>query len=389
MSSRRNHRLDAAIQEYLLWLIDQNYSSSTWSGYQRLLARFSVFVEQQAIGWEQIFTLQTVESFANHCRDRRLYTVVRGLARYLHSQGKIPRPLTDLSDRLPEVYEGYLRHFAATRPASHSKLPGIRRLLGELHTHLSREDTALSAVSIEQIDGVLAANTAGLQPDTRQIRRSWLRGFLRYLYQIEVLPKDLAKLVIGARQYSDAKPPKFLRPEEIRRLFAVCNPVTPRELRTQAILHLAYFLGLRPKEVSLVSLDDLHFQAGEISLPSRKCASPMRLPLPENAIKTIAAYILGGRPKSTERSLFLTLRTPCRPIQATTVSNDLQTLMKKAGLTGSAYWLRHSYAQNLLETGSSIFEIKEMMGHDLIQTTRRYLHIHTRLMREVLFDETL
>jgi hypothetical protein len=29
------------------------------------------------------------------------------------------------------------------------------------------------------------------------------------------------------------------------------------------------------------------------------------------------------------------------------------------------------------------------MGHDRIQTTRRYLHIHTRLMREVLFDETL
>jgi site-specific recombinase XerD len=63
--------------------------------------------------------------------------------------------------------------------------------------------------------------------------------------------------------------------------------------------------------------------------------------------------------------------------------------MHKAGLPASAYWLRHTYAQNLLETNTSIFEIKEMMGHDRIQTTQRYLHIHTRLMREVLFDETL
>ncbi len=63
--------------------------------------------------------------------------------------------------------------------------------------------------------------------------------------------------------------------------------------------------------------------------------------------------------------------------------------MKKAGLSASAYWLRHSYAQNLLEAETSIFDIKEMLGHDRIQTTRRYLHIHTRLMREVLFDETL
>ena len=354
-----------------------------------LLASFSAFIEQQSLGWEQIFIVQTVESFANHCRDRRLYPAVRGLARYLNGQGKLPWPLTDLSDRLPEVYEGYLRHFTATRPASHNKLPGIRRLLGELHTHLNQ-----GKYHSRHRHYRAARRCAGDQhrrpsAGTRQTRRSWLRGFLRYLYQIEVLPADLAELVIGARQYGEAKPPKFLRSEEIRKLFAACNPVAPRELRTQAMLYLAYSLGLRPKEISLISLDDLRFQAGEISLSSRKCASPLRLPLPEDAIKAIAAYILGGRPKSDERSLFLTLRAPCGPIQAATVSCDLQALMKKAGLSASAYWLRHSYAQNLLEADCSIFEIKEMMGHDRIQTTRRYLHIHTRLMREVLFDETL
>lgn len=389
MNTPQDFHLDVAIQEYLLRLIDQGYSHHTWGIYQRLLARFSAFVKQQAMGWEEIFTVQCLENFAGHCPDRRIYPAVRGLARYLHSQGQLARPLTDLSDQLPEVYEGYLHHFATTRPASHGKLPGIRRLLTELHTYLSRKKTPLAAVALEQLDTVLAANTAGLQPETRQTRRSWLRCFLRYLYMMEVLPTDLAELIIGARQYGDTKPPKFLRPEEIRRLFAACDPVTSRELRTQAMLHLAYSLGLRPKEISLISLDDLHFQAGEISLPSRKCASPLRLPLPENAIKAIAAYILGGRPQSAERSLFLTLRAPYGAILPVTVSHDLQALMKKAGLSASAYWLRHSYAQNLLEAETSIFEIKEMLGHDRIQTTRRYLHIHTRLMREVLFDETL
>lgn len=389
MNTSWEFHLDAAIQEYLLRLIDQGYSHHTFIPYQRLLTRFSAFVKQQAMDWEEIFTVQSMESFAKHCRDRRLYPAIRGLARYLHSQGQLARPLTDLADRLPEIYEGYLSHFAATRPGSLGKLPGIRRLLAELHAHLSREKTALTAVSIEQLDGVLAANTAGLQPETRQTRRSWLRGFLRYLYQMEVLSTNMAEQIIGARQYGDSKPPKFLRPDEIRRLFSACDPATPRELRTQAMLHLAYFLGLRPKEISLISFDDLHFLTGEISLPSRKCATPLRLPLPESAIKAIAAYILGGRPKSADRALFLTLRAPYGPILPVTVSWDLQALMKTAGLTASAYWLRHSYAQNMLEAETSIFEIKEMLGHDRIQTTRRYLHIHTRLMREVLFDETL
>jgi site-specific recombinase XerD len=39
--------------------------------------------------------------------------------------------------------------------------------------------------------------------------------------------------------------------------------------------------------------------------------------------------------------------------------------------------------------GRSIYEIKEMLGHQDIQHTRRYLHIDTELMRKVLFNETL
>jgi site-specific recombinase XerD len=63
--------------------------------------------------------------------------------------------------------------------------------------------------------------------------------------------------------------------------------------------------------------------------------------------------------------------------------------MKEAGLSSSAYWLRHTYAQNLLGMGRSIYEIKEMMGHENIQSTQRYLHVDIERMRKVLFNETL
>jgi site-specific recombinase XerD len=63
--------------------------------------------------------------------------------------------------------------------------------------------------------------------------------------------------------------------------------------------------------------------------------------------------------------------------------------MKQAGINASSYWLRHTYAQNLLQTGQSIYEIKEMLGQQKIQSTHKYLHIHTELMRKVLFNEQL
>jgi len=111
--------------------------------------------------------------------------------------------------------------------------------------------------------------------------------------------------------------------------------------------------------------------------------------LPGITIKAIAAYIVGCRPESDHRELFLTFRAPVKPVTAATVSHDITAAMRKANPSASAYWLRHTYAQNLLESGASIFEVKQMMGHDNVQSTKRYLHIHTKLMRKELFDETL
>jgi integrase/recombinase XerD len=63
--------------------------------------------------------------------------------------------------------------------------------------------------------------------------------------------------------------------------------------------------------------------------------------------------------------------------------------MRRVNLPATAYWLRHTYAQNLLESGVTIFEIMEMMGHDKIESTKVYLHVHVKLMRKVLFHEAI
>jgi site-specific recombinase XerD len=46
-----------------------------------------------------------------------------------------------------------------------------------------------------------------------------------------------------------------------------------------------------------------------------------------------------------------------------TVAVTISNAMKHAGLNASAYWMRHTYAQNLLEASALIFDIKEMLGH--------------------------
>ena len=139
----------------------------------------------------------------------------------------------------------------------------------------------------------------------------------------------------------------------------------------------------------MITLDDIHFHQSEIDLRCRRSISAFRLPLSDNTIKAIALYIVCARPQNIERALFLKLSAPHEPISPLSVSIDLSRIMRKANLASSPYWLRHTYAQNLLEGGASFFEIKEILGHEKIQTAERYLQIHTKLIRKVLFDEAL
>lgn len=379
--------LKQAIDDYLLWMISRGYAQGTWKKHEITLHRFLNYVKQKAIPEESIFTHDILSAFQGENKLPYRSSAIIGLSKYLFEQGRISQPIEKPCEKLPEIYEEYLLHYTKSRQPADIRY--IRRVLSALNDYLHRSQINIAALRIEHLDNFLAEYNAS-DPSTQHSNRSGLRGFLRYLYQERgILKKDLAPLVIGAPLFAQAQPPRFLRPQEVQQLFAVFDLSSSHQLRTYAMCHLAFTLGLRPNEIALVTLDDISFSSYEITLPQRKGNNPIRLPLPEDTIKVIAAYIVGARPKIEERALFLNLEAPYRPVSTATVRYDISRAMRKAKLPSSPYWLRHTYAQSLLEAGKSIFEIKEMLGHGHIQTTQRYLHIHIKLMREALFNESL
>jgi site-specific recombinase XerD len=377
------------IDEYLQWMLSVGYSFQTCGIYRNELNNFFLFIIRKQIAWNDIFTLNTLKKFQNNTQT---YTgpAVRGLWQYLFNQKRIKQPIDPPRPRLPDPYEDYLQYYNQTREVSPYKFVRIRKVLCAFHDYLERDNVKLSLIRIEQIDAFLAKFFTGFSQNTRNTYRSYLRGFLKFLYYPrKIIRKDLAPLVVGARQVAQIRPPKFFRAHEIKRLFESFEFSSFKNIRNYALVHLAYGLGLRPDEISLITLDDISFAQSELTLTVRKNHRPAKLPLPENTIKAIAAYIVGARPKSSHRRLFLNLVAPYRPISAGSVGQHITECIRKAGLPGTAYWLRHTYAQNLLETGSSVYEIKEMMGHTTINSSEKYLNIHIELMRRVIFDEEL
>jgi integrase/recombinase XerD len=289
---------------------------------------------------------------------------------------------------LPDIYEQYFLYLEHTREISQAQITNVRRVLASLHGYLENHKLSLATFKIEHLDGFMGEFKVA--KTTRRIYRSLLRGFLKYLYaERKIIKKDLAPLLIGPPLFAQIKPPKFLRPQELKKLFSSLKLSTAVDIRTYAMIHLAYGLGLRPKEISRITLDHVFFTRGELAIKERKTTTPTILPLPKQTVKAIAAYVFKVRPKTEHRHIFVTHSRPHSPLRSVTVAGAIGKAMKKAGLSSTAYWLRHTYAQNLLGLGRSIYEIKEMMGHQNIQSTQRYLYIDTERMRKVLFNETL
>ena len=383
--------LKQAIEDYLQWMKSVGYARKTRQSYQTKLNQFLCCSKNTTTTWEKLFTPDYLQGFKKNAGQSAL-TAINGLARYLFGQGKIPQPLPNRPPPidLPKIYEDYLDYQQTHRQATARLISSIKRVLVVFNQYLQSHKIDLRSLKIEQVDAFLAQFLAPFAAASCRIYRGRLRGFLTYLYhERHIIKRDLAPFVVSRREYAQAKPPNFLRPQEIRKLFAGLTIDTASDIQTNALVQLAYTMGLRPKEISRISLDDISFSAQLLKVPDRKGKNPVELPMPEHTVKALAAYVIGARPQNEHRYVFLTRLPPFRPMSPNVVGHHITKAMRNSSLRSTAYWLRHTYAQNLLEAGCSIFEIKEMLGHDKIESTKLYLHVHLKLMRKVLFDETL
>jgi site-specific recombinase XerD len=384
----KNRELDRHIGNYLLWIIDRNLSKRTIDSHEGMLKYFKAFVDKKGLDPEQAVQPETANAFLAECELTKAPPAVNGFMRYLESKHittgftktKMPPPMD-------KDFEDYMRHVQRTKNPGRS-IKTVRKVLSDFNDFMRQHGLAAGSLEINWIDRFLGNYSKNFSPSHGSWSRSVIRGFLKYLYHERgILKRDLGSMLVSAPVFARHNPPKYYRPCEIRRLFECMTHDSPRQLRANAVVWLAYATGIRPGEIIRVTLDDIVFTRSELTLAVRKGGNPVVFPLPEETLKAISAYMIGARPETGHRELFVGLDPPHCPISRYVVKRILTDAIRRACLPGSPYWLRHTYAQNLLESGASLFEIKEMLGHDDIKSTKRYLHIHVRLMREVLFDE--
>lgn len=232
----------------------------------------------------------------------------------------------------------------------------------------------LAGLTAADVTAFVAANCPSMRKGTAKLTVTALRSLLGYLHVAGDIPGPLAWAVPAVATWRLASLPAPLEPGQVAAMLAGCDAGTVAGRRDLAMLILLARLGLRAGEVAALSLDDLDWRAGEVTVTGKGRRSE-RLPLPPDAGAAIAAYLRDGRPGPFEgtRRVFLRLHAPHRGLTAGGVTQAVFAAAQRAGLGRVyAHRLRHTAATEMLRAGASLPEVGQVLRHRRLMSTAIY-----------------
>jgi integrase len=214
---------------------------------------------------------------------------------------------------------------------------------------------------------------------------SALRGYLRFRATCGDQVHGLIGVVCYPANWQLASLPKALSSTEVAQLLGSLGHVGPSARRGDAIVRCALDLGLRGSEVAKLGLDDIDWRAGTVTLRRTKGRREDILPLPEATGRAIADYLRFERPHTSNRSVFVRNIAPRdQPIGPDLVRKTIRQAYARAGLPYTrAHLLRHTMASRLLEGGSSLKEVADVLRHRSLNTTLIYAKLDSKNLSAV------
>jgi integrase len=205
-----------------------------------------------------------------------------------------------------------------------------------------------------------------------------LRSYLRYRTVCGDSVAGLSAAISSPVHWKLASLPRALKPDEVQRLLgAFPNGRWPR--RGYAIVRCALDMGLRAGEIANLLIDDIDWREGTVTLKGTKSRRQDILPLPMATGQALADYLQHERPASTSRAIFVRRRDSRDiPITTAAVQKVIHHACRRAGLPNSgAHVLRHTLACRLVEQGSSLKEVADVLRHRSLETSRIYAKLDT------------
>jgi integrase/recombinase XerD len=155
----------------------------------------------------------------------------------------------------------------------------------------------------------------------------------------------------------------------------------PTNLKHRAMLSLIYACGLRRSELLNLSLSDVLSDRNLLFIRQSKGKKDRVVPISDKIIEMLREYYKAYKPKAW----LFEGQFPNSKYSEKSLENVLKQSLVKAKIKKkvSLHWLRHSYATHLLESGTDLRYIQELLGHSSSRTTEIYTHVSTQSLQQI------
>jgi len=245
-----------------------------------------------------------------------------------------------------------------------------------------RPRIAIEHIDADAITGYIAKCTSFRAKSTVYGTLSTMRGFGDYLVRQGLWKINPLRWMKGPKVSPYSRLPRRIdqaHMEELWRAAAQRGGAYSSHLWV-TILAMLYGTGLRRGELSRLNVDAFDRAEGTLRIDGRKTGRERCVPLPEMVQRCLEAYLPRRHNQLEQVGLIqepaLLVSRYGRQLSASAISNGIHDIATIAQVPiHSLHQFRHSCASDLLEAGVHLAEVQRILGHAVISTTVRYVHI--------------
>jgi integrase len=234
---------------------------------------------------------------------------------------------------------------------------------------------------------------AGYQAKTVEQKLCAVRSFLRFAGGERLAEATVLEAVPAAKSSRQARIPSVWDPADVAKVLQAVDRGNPCGKRDYAIILLITRLGLRGVDVKRLRFADLDWPGNRLSVVQAKTGRRVQLPLLKDVGWAIIDYVRHARPASECPEVFLRHTAPIGPFSD---QDHLHQILVKHARAAHVplgeqrrhgmHSLRHTLATRLLEAGTPVEQIAEILGHQQVASTGVYLKSSLRLLAQCALD---
>ncbi len=241
--------------------------------------------------------------------------------------------------------------------------------------------------------GAFAATLAGYQAKTVEQKLCALRSFLRFASGAGLAGAATAEAVPAVPSRRQARIPSVWDPGDVARILDAVDRGNPCGKRDYAIILLVARLGLRGIDVKRLEFSDFDWPGNRLSVAQAKTGSRIWLPLLKDAGWAVIDYVRSGRPASGCPQVFLRHTAPVGPFSDQEHLHQMLVKYARAAHVPFSekrrrgmHSLRHTLATRLMEDGTPVEQIADILGHQSVASTGVYLKSSPGLLSRCALD---